>query len=199
MANILIVEDETLINDLVRENLVLVGHECIQIYDGQEAKKCLTERDFDLVLLDIMLPGCSGYDVLEAARDTPVIMLTAKDSVYDKVRGLNMGAEDYIVKPFDMLELIARVNAVLRRNDRQTRDLFILGEICVNLQSHIVKNKEEEISLTLKEYELLEYFIHNRNIALSREQLIERVWGYDYEGIPGQLMSMLLPCGKNWE
>lgn len=182
MANILIVEDETLINDLVRENLVLVGHECIQIYDGQEAKKCLTEGDFDLVLLDIMLPGCSGYDVLEAARDTPVIMLTAKDSVYDKVRGLNMGAEDYIVKPFDMLELIARVNAVLRRNDRQTRDLFILGEICVNLQSHIVKNKEEEISLTLKEYELLEYFIHNRNIALSREQLIERVWGYDYEG-----------------
>ena len=170
MSKILIVEDETLINDLIRENLVLVGHECRQIYDGQEAKRCLSEEDFDLVLLDIMLPGCSGYDVLKASGDTPVIMLTA------------MGAEDYIVKPFDMLELIARVNAVLRRNNRQERELFVLGEIQVDLQSHTVKNREGEISLTLKEYELLEYFIHNRNIALSRERLIERVWGYDYEG-----------------
>lgn len=182
MAKILIVEDETLINDLIRENLVLVGHECRQVYDGQEAKRCLGEEDYDLVLLDIMLPGCSGYDVLKVSGDIPVIMLTAKDSVYDKVRGLNMGAEDYIVKPFDMLELIARVNAVLRRNNRQERELFALGEIQVDLQSHTVKNKEGEISLTLKEYELLEYFIHNRNIALSRERLIERVWGYDYEG-----------------
>lgn len=182
MAKILIVEDETLINDLIRENLVLVGHSCTQIYDGQEARRCLGKGGYDLVLLDIMLPGCSGYDVLQDAGDTPVIMLTAKDNVYDKVKGLNMGAEDYIVKPFDMLELIARVNAVLRRQDRPGRDLFVLGDISVDLQSHIVKNKEGEIPLTLKEYELLEYLIHNRNIALSREQLIQSVWGYDYEG-----------------
>lgn len=182
MAKILIVEDETLINDLIRENLVLVGHSCTQIYDGQEARSCLAQGSYDLVLLDIMLPGCSGYDVLPDAGDTPVIMLTAKDNVYDKVKGLNMGAEDYIVKPFDMLELIARVNAVLRRRGRQARDLFVLGEISIDLQSHLVRNKEGEISLTLKEYELLEYLIHNRNIALSREQLIQSVWGYDYEG-----------------
>ena len=182
MADILIVEDEALINDLIRENLVLVGHACTQIYDGQQAREYLKKREFDLLLLDIMLPGCSGYDVLEAAGDTPVIMLTAKDSVYDKVRGLNMGAEDYIVKPFDMLELIARVNAVLRRNSRQSRDLFQLGGIRVDLLSHTVRGQEGEISLTLKEYDLLEYFIRNRNIALSRERLIEQVWGYDYEG-----------------
>ncbi len=182
MAKILIVEDEKLINNLIRENLVLVGHICIQAYDGPEARMCLRQDEFDLVLLDIMLPGCSGYDVLPDAADTPVIMLTAKDNVYDKVKGLNMGAEDYIVKPFDMLELIARVNAVLRRQDRRGSDVFTIGEIHVDLQSHMVRDGEREIPLTLKEYELLEYLIHNRNIALSREQLIQSVWGYDYEG-----------------
>ena len=182
MAKILIVEDEKLINNLIRENLVLVGHICIQAYDGPEARMCLRQDEFDLVLLDIMLPGCSGYDVLPDAADTPVIMLTAKDNVYDKVKGLNMGAEDYIVKPFDMLELIARVNAVLRRQDRRGSDVFTIGGIQVDLQSHMVRDGEREIPLTLKEYELLEYLIHNRNIALSREQLIQSVWGYDYEG-----------------
>lgn len=182
MAKILIVEDERLINNLIRENLVLVGHSCVQVYDGPEARKCLRQDEFDLVLLDIMLPGCSGYDVLVDTDNVPVIMLTAKDNVYDKVKGLNMGAEDYIVKPFDMLELIARVNAVLRRQDRHGGELFTIGEIQVDLQSHIVRDREHEIPLTLKEYELLEYLIRNRNIALSREQLIQSVWGYDYEG-----------------
>ena len=123
MADILIVEDEELINHLIRENLALVGHHCVQAYDGCEAKRLLQDGAFDLALLDLMLPGCSGYDVLKAAGRTPVIMITAKDSVYDKVKGLNLGAEDYIVKPFDMLELIARVNVVLRRNSRAESEL----------------------------------------------------------------------------
>lgn len=182
MAEILIVEDEELINNLIKENLVLAGHRCTQVYDGIKAEEIIQKTTFDLILLDLMLPGCSGWDVLPKCKNTPVIILTARDGVYDKVKGLNRGAEDYIVKPFDMLELIARVNVVLRRNAGDLGEVFSLGELCVDLQSHKVCVNKKEISLTLKEYELLEYFIRNKNIALSRERLIEQVWGYDYEG-----------------
>lgn len=182
MAEILIVEDEELINNLIKENLMLAGHSCMQIYDGQKAQEAVQNNTYDLVLLDIMLPGCSGYDVLSKCKDTPVIILTAKDSVYDKVKGLSQGAEDYIVKPFDMLELIARVNVVLRRNASNQKEIFSIGELRVDLQSRKVSVGSREVNLTLKEYELLEYFIRNKNIALSRERLIEQVWGYDYEG-----------------
>ena len=182
MAKILIVEDEELINNLIKENLILAGHQCKQIYDGSEARKAVQHTHFDLILLDLMLPGCSGYDILPECGNIPVIILTARDGLYDKVKGLNRGAEDYIVKPFEMLELIARVNVVLRRNMTDRKEIFTLGELCVDLQSHRVMAGEEEVSLTLKEYELLEYFIQNQNIALTREQLIEKVWGYDYEG-----------------
>ncbi len=182
MAEILIVEDEELINNLIKENLVLAGHACTQIYDGQMALEAIRTHTYDLVLLDIMLPGCSGYDILPKCKDIPVIILTARDGVYDKVKGLNRGAEDYIVKPFDMLELIARVNVVLRRNAGSQKEIFELGKLCVDLQSHKISLDGKEVLLTLKEYELLEYFIRNRNIALTRERLIEQVWGYDYEG-----------------
>lgn len=182
MAEILIVEDEELINNLIKENLVLAGHHCIQVYDGGKALELLQREKFDLILLDLMLPGCSGYDILPACGDMPVIILTARDGTYDKVKGLNQGAEDYIVKPFDMLELIARVNVVLRRNAGDKKEVFSLGELCVDLQSHQVLLDGKEAALTLKEYELLEYFIRNQNIALTREQLIDKVWGYDYEG-----------------
>ena len=182
MAEILIVEDEELRNNLIKENLVLAGHVCTQVYDGQAALETIHNHTFDLILLDIMLPACSGYDILPKCKDIPVIILTARDGVYDKVKGLNRGAEDYIVKPFDMLELIARVNVVLRRNAGNQKEIFQLGKLCVDLQSHKISLDGSEVLLTLKEYELLEYFIRNRNIALTRERLIEQVWGYDYEG-----------------
>ena len=182
MAEILIVEDEELINNLIKENLVLAGHVCTQVYDGQAALETIHNHTFDLILLDIMLPACSGYDILPKCKDIPVIILTARDGVYDKVKGLNRGAEDYIVKPFDMLELIARVNVVLRRNAGNQKEIFQLGKLCVDLQSHKISLDGSEVLLTLKEYELLEYFIRNRNIPLTRQRLIEQVWGYDYEG-----------------
>ena len=182
MAEILVVEDEELINQLIKENLVLAGHHCTQVYDGAGARELIKGGHYDLILLDIMLPGCSGYDILPECGDIPVSILTARDGVCDKVKGLNSGAQDYIVKPFEMLELIARVNAVLRRSTAEKREVFEVGEISVDLQSHQVCICGEEINLALKEYELLEYFIRNRNIALTREQLIERIWGYEYEG-----------------
>ncbi|MCH5265197.1 MAG: response regulator transcription factor [Lachnospiraceae bacterium] len=181
MADILIIEDEELINNLLKENLTLTGHHCTQIYEGEAAMEAVKEGKWDLILLDLMLPGCSGYDVLQQRGESPVIILTAKDGVYDKVKGLNLGAEDYLVKPFDMLELLARVNVVLRRKGAGA-EVFSLPPLQVNLQSHVVTLAGEEIYLTLKEYELLEYFIRNKNIALSRERLIEQVWGYDYGG-----------------
>jgi len=152
MAEILIVEDEELINNLIKENLVLAGHVCTQIYDGQMALEAIRTHTYDLVLLDIMLPGCSGYDILPKCKDIPVIILTARDGVYDKVKGLNRGAEDYIVKPFDMLELIARVNVVLRRNAGSQKEIFEMGKLCVDLQAHKISLDGKEVLLTLKEY-----------------------------------------------
>ncbi len=181
MADILIIEDEELISNLLKENLTLTGHHCTQAGDGQEAIERVRERDWDLILLDLMLPGCSGYEVLKQCGENPVIILTARDGVYDKVKGLNLGAEDYLVKPFDMLELLARINVVLRRRGAGA-DIFSLPPLRVDMKSHVATVEGTEVYLTLKEYELLEYFIRNKNIALSRERLIEQVWGYDYGG-----------------
>ncbi|MGL4338164.1 MAG: response regulator transcription factor [Turicibacter sp.] len=181
MAKILIVEDEELINDLIKENLILVGHDCIQAFDGQEVIHLLRQQAFDLIILDIMMPKVSGYEVLNHRNDVPVMMLTAKDNVMDKVKTLNQGAEDYLVKPFDMLELIARVNVILRRYYKESK-VIKLDNLYIDLASKLVKNCDQYIELTPKEYELLEVLLQNKNIALSRERLIEIVWGYEYEG-----------------
>ncbi len=181
MAKILIVEDEKYINKLIKENLSTVGHTCEQAYDGMEALQRLQSTCYDLILLDIMLPKLSGYQVLGKVVDTPVIMVTAKDGVLDKIKGLNEGAEDYLIKPFDMLELIARVNVVLRRKNTTNQKVNI-DDVVIDMDSKTVKLNGKVVELTPKEYELLEFFIINKNIALSREQLIEKVWGYCFEG-----------------
>ncbi len=181
MAKILIVEDEKPINELIYRNLSLVGHECTQVYDGDAAEEELKTQKYDLALLDVMLPGQSGFEVIESAQETAVIFLTAKDGVPDRIKGLNLGADDYIVKPFDMIELLARINAVLRRTSKHNMT-FALDETKVDFGSRKVYYKEEPVDLTPKEYDLLEELIVNRNIALSREKLLENVWGYDYMG-----------------
>lgn len=181
MARILVVEDEVAINELVKRNLSLVGHTCISALDGEEALERLQEEQVDLVILDIMLPKLDGFQVLKKIKGVPTIFLTAKDSVDDRVKGLVMGADDYMVKPFEMLELIARVEAVLRRTKKE-EDFFEIDDIKVALKSRIVYLNGEQIDCTIKEYELLEVLIRNRNVALSREKILELVWGYDYEG-----------------
>lgn len=181
MARILVVEDEVAINELVKRNLSLVGHTCMSALDGEEALVRLQEQQVDLVILDIMLPKLDGFQVLKRIKGIPTIFLTAKDSVDDRVKGLVMGADDYMVKPFEMLELIARVEAVLRRTKKE-EDFFEIDDIKVELKSRIVYLNGVQIDCTIKEYELLEVLIRNRNVALSREKILELVWGYDYEG-----------------
>lgn len=181
MAEILVVEDEELINELIRRNLSLVGHHCEGAVDGEEAVEKAKSKKFDLIVLDIMLPKLDGFQVLEQVKGTPTIFLTAKRSVDDRIKGLFMGADDYLTKPFEMLELVARVEAVLRRTKKE-EDTFIIDDLKVEFKSKRLLLKGEVVDCTPKEFELLEVLIKNRNIALSREKLLELVWGYEYIG-----------------
>lgn len=181
MAEILIVEDELSINELIRRNLNLTGHHCTQAFDGLSAVNLLENGNFDLIVLDVMLPKLSGYHVFERVSGTPTIFLTAKSELSDKLKGLAMGADDYLTKPFQMLELAARVEAVLRRTKKADTG-FTLGDLRCDFERHQVFLNETPVECTPKEYELLEVLIKNRNIALSREKLLDMVWGYDFEG-----------------
>ncbi|MDR1689064.1 MAG: response regulator transcription factor [Clostridiales bacterium] len=182
MARILVVEDDKSINTLIRKNLELVGHSCVCAYDGEAVFSALEAQHFDLILLDIMLPKLDGFQVLAKLREEiPVIFLTARSAVEDRVKGLRLGADDYIVKPFDMTELQARAESVLRRAHKTDR-LFELGHVRVDLLSKQVFLKETLIDFAPQEFSLIETLIQNRNIALSREKLLEIAWGYDYGG-----------------
>ena len=181
MAEILIVEDGPSINELVRKNLCLAGHHCTQVFDGDEAIAVLGREKFDLIILDIMLPGADGYEVLEQIQGTPVIFLTAKSELSDKLRGLRRGADDYITKPFQMLELVARVEALLRRT-KKTEQYFELDHVRLDFARRVIFVNGIPADCTPKEYELFETLVRNRNIALSREKLLDLVWGYDFGG-----------------
>ena len=181
MANILIVEDEEVIHELIKRTLSLVGHICHSAFDGKEALECLADKRFDLMILDIMLPKEDGFSVMRQAKGQPTIFLTARDSLNDRMTGFSLGADDYIIKPFEMLEMLARVEAVLRRT-QTSASTFQLDKVLINFDSRQVYREQELLELTPKEYELLEVLVKNRNIALARERLLELVWGYDFEG-----------------
>lgn len=182
MANILIVEDEEVINRLIKQNLRLAGHDCTQVYDGLEAKRVLEEpNDFDLIIMDVMLPHIDGFTLMQYVKEIPVIFLTAKSQLEDKITGLTSGAWDYLTKPFEMLELIARINLVLEKTQKDSKGIQI-NDIYVNLEARTVSKDGEEIELAKQEFDLLEILIRNRNIALSREKLLDLAWGYDYMG-----------------
>ncbi|MCL1788132.1 MAG: response regulator transcription factor [Defluviitaleaceae bacterium] len=181
MAKILIVEDDPAINELIAMNLKLVGHSYIQVYDGAEAIRMAFENPVDLILLDVMLPGADGFEVIKQVPFTPVIFITAKDGLQHRLNGLSLGADDYIVKPFEMLELLARVEAVLRRTQKHSTQ-FVLDHAAVDLSSRTATVDGTAVDLSPQEFELLEVLIKNQNIALSREKLLELAWGYDYAG-----------------
>lgn len=183
MEKILIVEDDATISDLIKLNLKMIGYETRQAYDGTQALEIIEKEEFDLILLDVMLPKLDGFSIIGKIKhkDMPIIFLTAKASIVDKVQGLKMGADDYIVKPFESVELLARIEAVLRRYGKK-KDILSFKDLEVYLEQMIVKKQGNTIDLTLKEFELLNLFIRNKGIALSREKLLEKVWGYDYLG-----------------
>ena len=181
MAHILIVEDDRSINELIAMNLKLVGHTYIQVFDGSDAVRAASENLVDLILLDVMLPGIDGFQVIKQIPLAPIIFITAKDGLEHRLNGLKLGADDYIVKPFEMLELLARIEAVLRRTQKHTA-IFSLENAVIDLTSRSAKVNGADIDLSPREFELLEVMIKNQNVALSRDKLLELAWGYDYGG-----------------
>ena len=181
MIKILIVDDEKPICDLIDMNLSAAGYFCVAVQDGLAAIEAVEKNNFDLVLLDIMLPGADGYDVMEYIRPfkVPVIFSSAKHEVKDRVRGLKLGADDYLIKPFDVTELLARVEAVLRRYNK-TDKVIMLGDVEIDMEARRVTRSGSPVSLTSKEFDLMLLFVENRNVALFRENLYERVWDDEY-------------------
>lgn len=183
------VEDEKNIRELLVYTLETTGFTARGMADGKELKAALKEEIPNLILLDIMLPGDDGYTILaqlksmSSVKDVPVIMVTAKEAEFDKVKGLEGGADDYITKPFGMMEFIARVKAVLRRSVRQNEDRELhYGELYLNVGRHEVRYQEEKIDLTRKEFELLQYLMENKGLVMTRNQILCHVWGYDFDG-----------------
>ena len=184
MKKILIVEDESSISDFVKLELEYEGYQVSIKEDGREGLKEALENDYDLIILDIMLPSMNGFEIcrrLKREKNTPVIMLSAKDSVTDKVNGLQIGADDYIPKPFAIEELLARINAIFRRVDSLDNHIVKFKDLVINRNSRTVSRNDKEINLTNKEYELLMLLIDNKDKVVTRDELLEKIWGYEYE------------------
>lgn len=181
---ILVIEDDTAISDLICMNLTVAGYEVLPVFDGTQAEKVIAEKGaFDLALLDVMLPGKDGFELMDTmkAYDIPVIYLTAKADVGSKIKGLRAGAEDYIVKPFEILELLVRVEKVLERTGKQKDELEV-GDVLIQLSKHQVMKNEKIVRLKPLEYDLLVLLAKNKNVAFTRDQLLNQVWGSDYLG-----------------
>lgn len=183
MTKILIVEDEEAISNLIRMSLQKAGYSCEQAMDGESAADRIAEHTYDLVLLDIMLPEMNGYELLNYIKTTnmPVIFITAMGTLDDKVKGLKAGADDYITKPFEMVELLARVESVLRRYHKSEERIEV-DDVIIDIPSRTVTRQGEAVKLTLKEFELLLFLVRNRNIALYRETIYENIWQSEYIG-----------------
>ena len=202
MLNVLIVEDEQAIANLVYVNLSDEGYRCTCAFDGKQGADYIEKENYDLILLDIMLPEIDGYELLEYIKPlgTPVIFLTAKGTVNDRIKGLKLGADDYLVKPFQIGELLARVEAVLRRYGKSEK-LLAFADVSINTDSRQVIKDEQIIDLTVKEFDLLAELVRNKNVALYRDRLYEKVWGEEFVGETRTLDSHIQRLRKKlgWE
>jgi two-component system response regulator MprA len=181
--HVLVVDDDSRIASALRRALIYEGYQVEVAPDGQLALQRARERMPDLAILDVMLPGLDGIEVcrrLRAEGDVPILMLTARDGTADRVKGLDSGADDYLVKPFAYEELLARVRALLRRHGPRQRKVLRYADLTMDIGMHEVKRGEDRISLTAKEFDLLQHFLRNPNQVLRREQLLDAVWGYDF-------------------
>lgn len=183
---LLVVEDEKDLNRVISKRLENEGYSVDRCFDGEEALDFISAGDFDGIIMDIMMPKMSGIEVLKSIRNnaniTPVLLLTAKDSIDDRVEGLDAGADDYLVKPFAFQELLARIRVMTRKTSGNATNIFMAGDLVMDTKSHIVTRAGEEISLSAKEFDILEYLIRNKGIVLSREKIENHVWNFDYEG-----------------
>ena len=183
---ILVVEDSKDMNLLIVKTLKKAGYSVDGCFDGEEAKLQLLGAEYDAILLDIMMPKLNGYELLEYLRDkeggTPVLFLTAKDTIADRVKGLDLGADDYLVKPFDFDELLARIRVMTRKRSGNRSNIFTFSDLTVDTQKRTVTRGGEEISLIPKEFTILEHLIRNQGVVLSREQLENRIWNYECSG-----------------
>lgn len=188
MHKILIVDDEEKIRTIIKKYAEFEGYHVKEATDGMDAIRICKKEDFDLIILDVMMPELDGFSTCREIRkfkQIPVIMLSARGEEYDRIHGFELGIDDYVVKPFSPRELMMRVNVVIKRNlrqDEQNRDEFNIDELHIDFTGRIVTIRSERINMSPKEYDLLFYMVKNRNIALTREQLITEVWGYDYYG-----------------
>lgn len=183
---ILVVEDERDLNAIITRKLQSDGYSVDSCFDGEEATDCMQVAEYDGVILDIMMPKKDGLTVLREMRDkgdrTPVLLLTAKDAVSDKVKGLDLGADDYLVKPFSFAELTARIRAMLRKHTSAVSSVISVGDLTVDTASHRVVRSGKTIELSAKEYALLEYMVRNSGVVLSREKIENHIWNFDYDG-----------------
>ena len=183
---ILVVEDERDLNLLIQKVLKKAGYTVDGCYDGEEAQLHLLGAEYDAILLDVMMPKKDGYTLVRELReqgaDTPVLFLTARDSVSDRVKGLDLGADDYLIKPFDFDELLARIRAMTRKHAGQRTNRFTAGDLILDVEQRRVTLGGEEVQLLPKEYSILEYLLRNKGKVLSREQIEDRIWNYEYSG-----------------
>lgn len=183
---VLIVDDEMRIRKLINDFLSIKGFTCIEAADGEEAvEKFYENKDIGIIILDVMMPKMNGWDVVKTIRKTsrvPIIMLTARGEEQDELHGFDLGVDEYISKPFSPKILTARVDAILRRTNSSDSDIVTCGKVTINKTAHTVKADGVDVELSFKEFELLEYFINNKNIALSRDNILNNVWNYDYFG-----------------
>ncbi len=183
---ILIAEDERDMNDIIAKKLKSEGYVTDSCFDGESALEYIELTQYDAIVLDVMMPGKDGFEVVREIREkgiaTPVIFLTARDTVADRVQGLDLGANDYLIKPFSFEELMARLRAMVRKSGENLTNTYSIADLVVDCASHTVKRNGIDIHLSAKEYAVLEYLIHNKGTVLSREKIEDHIWNYDYEG-----------------